>query len=275
MSHCGSWRLALRVAAAVSAIAVYFGAPAVAQADPIQIFTTNVWRADRTANPIGFPELAIVPWIDVRTLPGGNVADTKVTASIGASTYELQRIATGPLAGIYWTNIAYDPLLTGDWTIRAENDGDFVETTRPGFIPVDPMPFASSIFFTGTGTDITVHWTLTPESEARLDAQQVSIWDITDPTPQTNQSFAIGALPRSVQLTNLEVGRKYAVEITSSDRNAATGYIDAFSGNWLSGWVTTENEVQLPREVPEPASVSLLLVGAALGIRRLRRRPRG
>src|SRR5688572_23336161 len=189
----GSWCRVPRIAGAVFAIAISLGLPMVAQADPITILNTNVWRADRTDNPIGFPELALVPWIEVRTLPGGDVSQTFVTATNGTSTYNLQRIATGPLAGIYWANVPYDEALSGDWTITATNDGDTVQTTRPAFVPVDPMPFVQSIWFTGTGTDISVHWNVTPEGEARLDTQQVSIWDITNPIPVTVQSFAIGA----------------------------------------------------------------------------------
>ena len=268
-------RRSVRVAVAL-AVAYGLGAPAGIQAAPVTINAVNVWRADRTPNAIGFPPTALVPWIDVATLAGGDVSQTAVTATIGANTYPLRRIPTGVLAGLYFANIPYDPLLTGDWTITATNGADTAQATRPGFVPVDAMPFAPSISFTGTGVDITVHWDVSPAGVARLDAQNVSIWDITNPfAPVTVQFFNLpNASTRQVTLTNLVLGNTYAVEINHLDRNATTGYIDAFSGNWLNGWITTPGEVQLPAAVPEPTSLSLLfigLVGAAVR-QRLRRR---
>ena len=81
------------------------------------------------------------------------------------------------------------------------------------------------------------------------------------------------AATRQVALTNLVLGRTYAVEIKHLDRNSTTGRIDAFSGNWLNGWTTTTGEVQVPSAVPEPTTLTLLfagLVGVAVKQRRRR-----
>ena len=122
--------------------------PLIANAVPITIVNANVWRADRTANPIGFLPTALVPWVVVTT-SSGNVADTHVTTTIEGTTYDLTRIPTGVLAGLYFAQIPYDPTLDGDWTITATNGGNVDMATRVGFVPVDAMPFLSSISFTG------------------------------------------------------------------------------------------------------------------------------
>ena len=234
-----------------------------------------MWRADRTANPIGFPSLALVPWVEVSTT--GNVADTTITASTGSLSLNLTRISGGALNGLYFAQTAYDTTLTGDWTITATNTTgttDTITQTRPAFVPVNAMPFVNNIGFTGTGTDITVHWDVGAAGAARLDQQQVTIWDITTPGSFfTAQFFQIGSVARQVTLTNLVLRRLYAVEINQVDINA-NGFTDAFSGTWLTGWTTTQGEVQLPpAAVPEPATISLLLTGlAGAGVRRLRQR---
>jgi hypothetical protein len=250
---------------AATALVAFVGLPRLAEASPLTITGTNVWRADRMPNPIGFDETALVPWVSVATAPGGDVTQTHVTATIEGTTYDLTRIPTGILAGLYYTQIPYDSSLAGNWTITATNGTDVVTSIRPGFVPVEAMPFVSSIYFTGTGTDITVHWDVTAEALPRLDEQQVTIWDMSGAAPTTVQFFPIGSVAREVNLSGLSLveGVPYAVEINNVDRNALTGFIDAFSGNWLTGWTPTRGDVQLPpTAVPEPASI--LLVGAGI-----------
>jgi hypothetical protein len=260
----------LAIAALTAACVV---APPLAQAVPITIAATNVWRADRTANPIGFPTTALVPWIEVNT-SSGDVNATAVTASVAGQTFNLQRIPTGALAGLYFTQIPYDVALTGPWTITATNGTDTQQTTRPGFVPVDPMPFVEEIGFTGTGSAITVNWTVSDAVVPQLIAQQVAIWNLSGPSPVTEQFFSIPVASRSLDLASLALdpGTLYAVEINNLSRNAQTGFIDAFSGNWVSGWTpTVDGEVQLPTSVPEPTTLTLLLAGLA-GAGLLRRR---
>lgn len=255
-----------RTVSAAVTFAALIALPQLAAAVPVTITATNVWRADRMPNPIGFLPTSFVPWIEVSTDSSGNVADTIVTASVGLNTYTLSRIPTGLLQGTYFAQIPYDATFTGDWTITARNGDNVSTTTRPGF-STSAMPFVSDIGFTGTGTDINVHWTVSPEGQSRLETQQVSIWDLSsNPTPTTVRFFAIGTGPRQIDLSTLglDPGTAYAVEINNVSRNPLTGFIDAFSGNWLSGWTPTpDGPVQLPVEVPEPGT--LLLVTIALG----------
>jgi hypothetical protein len=260
-----------------SALALCLGVPQFAAAVPITITNTNVWRADRTANPIGFLPTSLVPWIEVTTAPGGNVADTRVSATVGGTTFNLNRIATGILQGIYFAQIPYNDAFTSDWTITATNGSDMATTIRPGFLPTQAMPFVSDIGFTGIGNDIRVNWTVTPEGASQLVTQQVTIWDFSAPAaPVTVRFFNIGSTPRTVDLSTLELdpGVPYAVEINNLRRNPATGFIDAFSGNWLSGWTpTSEGEVQLPPvAVPEPGTLALLMISlAGMGVMHRRR----
>lgn len=246
-------------------MALGVGLPALSYAAPITFISGNVWRADRTANPIGFPALALVPWVEVNHAgSGANPLDTTVTVSTpGLAPITLTRISGGALAGRFFAQTPYDSLLTSAWTITATNTSggstNTISMTRPAFLPTAAMPFVNNIGFSGTGTNITVNWDVSPAGAARLDQQQVTVWDITG-VPVVSQFFAIGNVARSVALTSLVLGKTYAVEINQVDINGSTGFTDAFSGNWLSGWKTTSGEVDLPG-VPEPASMSLLLLG--------------
>jgi PEP-CTERM motif-containing protein len=257
------------IAAALAAVCLV--APQIASAVPITIAGTNVWRADRMPNPIGFLPTALVPWIDVRT-SSGDVAETHVTAAVAGNTYDLQRIATGVLQGLYFTQIPYDVALTGPWTITATNGDNVVQSTRPAFVPVEAMPFVESIDFTGTGSNITVNWTVSDAALPRLTEQNVSIWDLSSfAGPTTVQFFNLESGVRSLDLSalGLDPGTRYAVEINNVSRNPTTRFIDAFSGNWLNDWTPTEGgAVQI---VPEPTTLSMLLVGLA-GVALRRRR---
>ncbi len=273
---------ALRMGVTALALGLFVAVPMAADAAPITITSANVWRADRMPNPIGFPPLAIVPFVNLNLDPSGNVNDTTVTASnpgLGGPV-TLTRISGGALEGQYFAQIAYNPALTDAWTITVTNTTNTTNTVsqiRPGFLPVDAMPFVSDIGFTGTGNNITVHWTVSPEGVGRLDEQQVSIWDVTG-APLLVKFFPIGAAPRELDLASLGLlqGRKYAVEINNVEINNQTGFTDAFSGNWLTGWNIVEGgEVQLPppAAVPEPASLTLLVTGLlGAGARRYRQR---
>jgi hypothetical protein len=218
----------------------------------------------------------LVPWVSVTTTAGGEPL-ASVTASISGTTYDLARISGGVLAGLYFAQLPYDAALSDPWTITAtDTGGNSAQSIRPAFVPVDAMPFLDSIDFTGTGNDITVNWTVSAAADLRLTEQNVSIWDLSSfAGPTTVQFFPLADRnQRSLDLSTLGLleGVSYAVEINSVARNGTTGFIDAFSGNWLNGWMVTEGEVQLPTSVPEPATFSLLLAGlAGLGLRRRRR----
>jgi hypothetical protein len=254
---------AIRLATAVLAATAAHAASAV----PIDITGFAVFRADRTANPIGFSTTALN--VQVQVAPNSDpTTKVFVTNSVAPTVeHEINRVAVGALAGQHIDEIPYDPTLTGFWRAFVQNEGVTTdEAFRAAFLPVEAMPFVETIGFTGTGNDITIHWTVGAEGLARLDRQSLSIWDITNPlTPFTVQFEDLAVDAREVSLENLVVGRTYAAEILNVDRqnlpNGGLGAVNAFSGSWLSGWIPTTGEVYVP--VPEPTSVVLVLTGLA------------
>jgi hypothetical protein len=147
-----------------------------AEAAPISLDVTNVWRADRAPNPIGFLPTAIVPWITVTSANG--FADAQIVATVNGTNFALVNFLPVDVdTRTYFRQILYNPaLMDGQaWTVTATSGADSDQENRPAFLPVDAMPFVSSIGFSGTGTSLTVEWTVSAEGLPRLDLQQASI----------------------------------------------------------------------------------------------------
>ena len=105
-------RNAIRLAIGILSAAAAHAASAV----PIEIDGFAVFRADRTANPIGFSTTALN--VQVRVDPATSSAtQVFVSNSVAPSTqYQIDRVAAGVFAGQHIDEIPYDASLTGFWT---------------------------------------------------------------------------------------------------------------------------------------------------------------
>jgi hypothetical protein len=245
--------------------------PQVASAVPFDITEFSVFRADRNANPLGFQPTALNVIVAVQATTATPITGTTVTLSTLDSTNALRSfnapLAFGP-AGLFGRaifEIPYDATLTNQWTFSGVNGADTDVALRQAFLPVAAMPFVENISFTGTSSNVIINWDVTAAGASRLDRQQVSIWDLTDPTPLSLGLFNVGTAARSVDISSLGLtqGRQYSLEILNVEHNNTTGATDVFSGYWLSNWQITDGAVQVPAAVPEPATLGLMLAGLA------------
>jgi hypothetical protein len=266
--------LSLGIAAGVLALALV---PGLARAVPITFTDNAVFRADRTANPFGFlpTSLNVVAAVTstngVTPLPGAafTLSTTRTDGTAMSWDRTLTPLTATTSRAIFQIEYAAD--FTNPWSFDATQGSDTAHATRQAFLPVEAMPFVENVRFEGSGSNLTVLWDVTAAGASRLDAQQISVWDITGGVNAFRGLFNLNdTSARSVSLAslNLALDRQYALEVQNVEYNSRTGRTDVFSGYWLNGWTPTEGEVRVA--VPEPGTIALLLAGL-LGLVAVRR----
>ena len=208
-------------------------------AEPIVILDTDLSRDTRSLNNIGFrpgDRLTLFAAVQPNPLSDPVVGlDTSVSASLNTTNLDLFFAGSQPFfPNEYSRSIAYDPALTGSWTISATNPADPnspVTALTPAVGNAGTTEFVENMSLTGNGVTPTLNWQF-PASSVR-DTVQVRIYDhqqfdafgfeklihleFVDPN-QT--SFDIPSILNDNNGMGLVIGDRYTIAIISDERRS-------------------------------------------------------
>jgi hypothetical protein len=238
-----------------------------AHAEPLTVSNVFAFRADRTANPLGFLASSIVIGANGVT-PNplnspGPVSDgtlTTVIASQAGTQVPLNKIITADptFRNSYVSQVPYDPNLTGAWNVTVSNPTTSpVELNRStaAFGNVAAVPFVSSMSLSGSGSTLAVNWAQPGENaQGEVDRQTIFVFRQNPNGSYTLvHSAELGKTARTYDLTplNLTVGTNYVLSIDTSEFGGGNS-TQAISSSYFA-FVPSVNQVNafLP-SVSEP-----------------------
>ncbi|MCC6202013.1 MAG: hypothetical protein IT494_03295 [Gammaproteobacteria bacterium] len=134
----------------------------------------------------------------------------------------------------YIVETPYDPTLTDAWTIRIENpqtSNGWVEAQTQAIGTVAPVPFATNMRVTGSGTTLQLDWTLTDIT--RIDSYGMTIWDLSQGNKVVHFASSLGTVATNMtwqiptsfnnNVDVLTLGHQYAFALEATDRVSGPG----------------------------------------------------
>jgi hypothetical protein len=223
------------------------GDPAAGLADPISVALVLAWREIRSANSLGATpgDFIKVGALDVRPNPFngmGGLATVAQTTSPGGTVLPMFFAFSPASPNEYFrANIPFSTGRTAPWKLTFSNPNSPnspVEVWTPAIRRADgsvpgTLSFVQDMSLSGTGTDVTFHFT--PPADSRHDTIGVRIWDRDRITPSgfapLVYAATVGPADRShkppVVLNadgdTLLMGRRYTVAILLEENRAFFG----------------------------------------------------
>ena len=208
--------------------------------------------------PHGLPNFPVGQTVQVFATVGPSAPLPTVTATQGGTIVNLL-LSGSPtvLPGGFFTRVAFDPGLTGSWTINATEG---VDSAAPRLTPplIDPefLPFVENITIVGSHTSPTITWTLPDLTNFDVDRIRVrAIEAITG--VQIFESLSLSGTSTSFTIPTglLTPEKAYVFRILLDDLFIG----DPAFGTYLEN---RSNTFSAPfAAVPEPASWLLLATG--------------
>ena len=252
-----------------SGLALLLTAISTAHAEPLTLASAFAFRADRTANPLGFlPSSIVIGANGVTPNPlnsPGPVSDgslTTVVASQAGTNVPLNKILTADptFRNSYVAQIPFDPNLTGAWEVTASNPTTTpvqLKRTTAAFGNVAAVPFVASMSLSGSGSDLAVSWSQPGEDElGQVDRQTIFVFRQNPNGSYTLvHSAELGKTARTYDLSplNLPLGTNHVLSIDTSEFGGG-GAVQAISSSYFS-FMPSVNQVNafLP-SVSEPGT---------------------
>jgi hypothetical protein len=236
------WRVAMKwtkfplrtLLSASGVVLLLLGTAGLGYGDPITSITDlQNFRDTRSLNDVGLGQGDRIVY-GANVVPNGS-AGTMIAATQGA----FRNPATGyyPCGGFTTLpnqctlSSAFDPALTGQWSLEFINGGDTATAVTPLLTPdaaAAPVPFPVNVTISGNGTAPTLSWTI--PAGFTPDAFRVQVWD-KNPQGVPDVIFSTNLPPNATSFTipdtvNLSFGTPYVLGIQlirTRDGTAGTG----------------------------------------------------